>query len=71
MPYNTQAWPPDFFVRLSEIDLIVGIKDPCHVPHNLFRAIQLLGERFVWIGNKRHNPGVLHFRYQAGIEGFN
>ena len=70
MPYNTQAWPPDFFVRLSEIDLIVGIKDPCHVPHNLFRAIQLLGERFVWIGNKRHNPGVLHFRYQAGIEGF-
>ncbi len=70
LPYNTQAWPPAFFVRLAEIDAIIGIKDPCHVPHNLFNAIKLLGDRFVWIGNKRHDPGVLHFRYQAGIEGF-
>ena len=70
MPYNTQAWPPEFFARLAQIDSIVGIKDPCHVPHNLFRAIRLLGNRFVWIGNKRHDPGVLHFRYQAGIDGF-
>jgi 4-hydroxy-tetrahydrodipicolinate synthase len=68
--YNTQGWPAEFFVRLAEIDRIVGIKDPCQVPHNLFRAIKLLGDRFVWIGNKRHDPGVLQFRYQAGIEGF-
>ncbi len=70
LPYNTQAWPPEFFARLAEIDRIIGIKDPCHTPHNLFKAIKLLGNRFVWIGNKRHDPGVLHFRYQAGIEGF-
>jgi dihydrodipicolinate synthase/N-acetylneuraminate lyase len=36
----------------------------------LFRAIRELGDRFVWIGNKRHDPGVLHFRYQMGIDGF-
>ncbi|NKB71149.1 MAG: hypothetical protein GKR89_29105 [Candidatus Latescibacteria bacterium] len=70
MPYNTQNWPVDFFVRLAAIDSIVAIKDPCLDPHPLFRAIQQLGERFVWVGNKRHDPGVLHLRYQAGIEGF-
>lgn len=70
MPYNTQGWPPEFFARLAEIDRIIGIKDPCFVPHNLFSAIQLLGDRFVWVGNKRHNPGVLHLRFQMGIEGF-
>jgi 5-dehydro-4-deoxyglucarate dehydratase len=70
LPYNTQSWPPEFFARLAEIEAIIGIKDPCHVPHNLFNAIKRLGDRFVWIGNKRHDPGVLHFRYQAGIEGF-
>ncbi|MEC7228035.1 MAG: dihydrodipicolinate synthase family protein, partial [Candidatus Latescibacterota bacterium] len=70
MPYNTQGWPPEFFVRLADIDRIIGVKDPCLVPHNLFAAIQLLGDRFVWIGNKRHNPGVLHLRFQMGIEGF-
>ncbi len=70
MPYNTQAWSASFFQRLSEVEAIIGIKDPCAVPHNLFRAIQLLGDRFVWIGNKRHDPGVLHFRFQAGIDGF-
>ena len=70
MPYNTQGWKAEFFVRLSQIEAIVGIKDPCFEPHNLFRAIHLLGDRFVWIGNKRHDPGVLQFRYQAGIEGF-
>jgi dihydrodipicolinate synthase/N-acetylneuraminate lyase len=70
IPYNTQGWAPEFLARLAEIDSIVAIKDPCLVPHNLFRAIQLLGDRFVWIGNKRHDPGVLHLRYQMGIEGF-
>ena len=70
LSYNTQAWPPEFFVRLAEIDRIIGIKDPCRVPHNLFNAIKLLGHRFVWIGNKRHDPGVLQYRYQAGIDGF-
>ena len=70
IPYNTQGWTSDFFGRLAEIDSIVAIKDPCLIPHNLFRAIKLLGDRFVWIGNKRHDPGVLHLRYQMGIEGF-
>lgn len=70
MPYNTQGWPPEFFARLAGIDRIIGVKDPCLVPHNLFASIQLLGDRFVWIGNKRHNPGVLHLRFQMGIEGF-
>ena len=70
LPYNTQRWPPQFLQRLAEIDAIVGVKDPCFEPHQLFRAIRLVGDRFVWIGNKRHDPGVLHLRYQAGIEGF-
>jgi 4-hydroxy-tetrahydrodipicolinate synthase len=70
MPYNTQGWSPEFFARLSEIDRIIGVKDPCHFPHNFFKAIKLLGHRFVWIGNKRHDPGVLQFRYQMGMEGF-
>ena len=70
MPYNTQGWSAEFFGRLADIDRIIGVKDPCLVPHNLFAAIQKLGNRFVWIGNKRHNPGVLHLRYQMGIEGF-
>lgn len=70
LPYNTQAWTADFFERLAAIDKIIGVKDPCQVPHNLFRAIKRLGDRFVWIGNKRHDPGVLHFRFQAGIEAF-
>jgi 4-hydroxy-tetrahydrodipicolinate synthase len=69
-PYNTQAWPLEFFERLAGIERIVGIKDPCHVPHTFFRAIKRLGDRFVWIGNKQHDPGVLHFRYQMGIDGF-
>ncbi len=70
MPYNTQGWPAGFFERLARITAIIGIKDPCFEPHNLFRAIRRLGDRFVWIGNKRHDPGVLQFRYQAGIQGF-
>ena len=24
----------------------------------------------MWIGNKRHDPGVAHLRYQMGMEGF-
>ncbi|MBI2195350.1 MAG: dihydrodipicolinate synthase family protein [Planctomycetes bacterium] len=70
MPYNTQGWQPDFFARLAEIDRIIGIKDPCVHPHNLFKAMRRLGKRFVWIGNKRHDAGVLQYRYQAGIQGY-
>lgn len=70
MPYNTQAWPVEVFCQLAEIDGIIGVKDPCHNPHELFKAIQQLGDRFIWIGNKRHDPGVLHLRYQMGIEAF-
>ena len=70
MPYNTQGWSAELFERLAEVPQIAAIKDPCVEPHNLFRAIKRLGDRFVWIGNKRHDPGVLHFRFQAGIEGF-
>jgi dihydrodipicolinate synthase/N-acetylneuraminate lyase len=70
LPYNIQSWPADFFERLAEIDQIIGIKDPCRTPHGLFIAIRRLGSRFVWIGNKRHQAGVLQLRFHAGIEGF-
>lgn len=70
MPYNTQGWPAEFYGRLAEIERIVGIKDPMQEPHTLFRAVQLLGDRFVWIGNKRHDPGVVHLRYQMGMQAF-
>lgn len=70
MPYNTQSWPVETFVALAEIDSIIGIKDPCFTPHEFFKAIQQLGDRFVWIGNKKHDPGVAHLRYQMGMEGF-
>lgn len=70
MPYNTQGWDATMFVRLAEIPAIVGVKDPCLDDLPMFRAIQLLGDRFVWIGNKRHDPGVAHLRYQMGMEGF-
>jgi len=70
MPYNTQGWPAEFYQRLAEIERIIGVKDPCFDPHTLFRAIQLLGDRFVWIGNKRHDPGVVHLRYQMGMQAF-
>ncbi|UCC74263.1 MAG: dihydrodipicolinate synthase family protein [Gemmatimonadota bacterium] len=70
MPYNTQGWPAEFYQRLADIERIIGIKDPMHHPHTLFQAIQLLGDRFVWIGNKRHDPGVVHLRYQMGMEAF-
>lgn len=70
MPYNTQAWTVDTFERLAEVDAIIGVKDPCLDDLPFFRAIQVLGERFVWIGNKRHDPGVLHLRYQMGMQGF-
>ena len=70
MSYNTQRWPVEIFCRLAEIDGLIGVKDPCFNPHGLFRAIKELGDRFVWIGNKRHDPGVLHLRYQMGIEAF-
>lgn len=70
MPYNTQEWPVEIFCQLAKIDGIIGVKDPCLNPHELFKAIQQLGDRFVWIGNKRHDPGVVHLRYQMGIEAF-
>jgi dihydrodipicolinate synthase/N-acetylneuraminate lyase len=70
LPYNTQGWSAELFAQLADIDKIIGVKDPCQEPHNLFRAIKLLGDKLVWVGNKRHDPGVLHFRYQMGIEGF-
>lgn len=70
MPYNTQRWPAELFVRLAEIDGVIGVKDPCEDDQEMFRAIQLLGDRFVWIGNKRHDPGVVHLRYQMGMQGF-
>lgn len=70
MPYNTQGWSAETFVRLAEIEPIIGIKDPCVDDLPFFRAIQLLGDRFVWIGNKRHDPGVVHLRYQMGMQGF-
>ncbi len=70
MPYNTQGWPAELFVDLAGIESIIGIKDPCLVPQEFFRAIQMLGSRFVWVGNKKHDPGVAHLRYQMGMEGF-
>ena len=70
MPYNTQGWPAEMFCRFAEIDGIIAVKDPCFHPHELFKAIQLLGTRFVWIGNKQHDPGVVQLRYQMGVEAF-
>jgi dihydrodipicolinate synthase/N-acetylneuraminate lyase len=70
MPYNTQVWPAAFYAELAAIDAIVAIKDPMLQPHTLFQAIQALGDRFVWIGNKLHDPGVVHLRYQMGMEAF-
>ncbi|MBT3345084.1 MAG: dihydrodipicolinate synthase family protein [Gemmatimonadetes bacterium] len=70
LPYNTQGWSVDVFQMLAEVEAVIGVKDPCFNDLPLFQAIQRLGDRFVWIGNKRHDPGVLHLRYQAGIEGF-
>ena len=70
MPYNTQGWSADVFGRLAGIDAIVGVKDPCVDDVPFFQAIAALGDRFVWIGNKRHDPGVVHLRYQMGMQGF-
>ena len=70
LPYRNQPWPMEFLQRLGDIDQIIGIKDPCLEPIEMYRAIKRMGDRFVWIGNKRHDPGLLHVRYQMGIEGF-
>ena len=70
MPYNTQGWPAEMFCRFAEIDGIIAVKDPCFHPHELYKAIQRLGDRFVWIGNKQHDPGVVQLRYQMGVEAF-
>jgi dihydrodipicolinate synthase/N-acetylneuraminate lyase len=70
VPYNTQGWPVEIFERLAEIEGIVAVKDPCQNELEFFRAIKRLGDRFLWIGNKRHDPGVLHLRYQMGMQAF-
>ena len=70
MPYNTQSWPCEFFEKLTEIKSVFCVKDPCHNPHEFFKAIQSLKDRFVWIGNKRHDPGIVHLRYQMGMQAF-
>ena len=70
MPYNTQSWPAEMFCRFAEIDGIIAVKDPCFQPHELYKAIRMLGTRFVWIGNKQHDPGVVQLRYQMGVEAF-
>jgi dihydrodipicolinate synthase/N-acetylneuraminate lyase len=70
LPSNTQGWDAAMFVRLAEVPSVVGVKDPCLDDLPMFRAIQLLGDRFVWIGNKRHDPGIAHLRYQMGMQGF-
>ncbi len=70
LPYNTQGWPPKFFARLAEVERVIGVKDPCHHPQNLFDAIPLVGDRMVWIGNKRHQEEALQKRFEAGIQGF-
>ncbi len=70
MPYNTPG--------LGRDDVPAARRHPRHRGHQgsvrddlpMFQAIQLLGERFVWIGNKRHDPGVAHLRYQMGMQGF-
>ena len=70
MPYNIQGWPAGFFLELAKVETIIGVKDNCRVPHEFFRAIKLLGDRFVWVGNKKHDPGLAHLRYQMGMEAF-
>jgi 4-hydroxy-tetrahydrodipicolinate synthase len=70
MPYNTQGWGAEFYQELAGIDRVVSVKDPMLEPHTLFRAVQRLGDRFVWIGNKLHDPGVVHLRYQMGMQAF-
>jgi dihydrodipicolinate synthase/N-acetylneuraminate lyase len=70
MPYNTQGWDAEMFVRLADVGSIIGIKDPCVDDLPMFRAIGILGDRYVWIGNKRHDPGIVHLRYQMGMQGF-
>jgi len=70
LPYNTQGWPATFIGRLAEIANVIGIKDPCKQPYTLYEAIRLVGDRLVWIGNKRHQSEVLQYHFQAGIQGF-
>ncbi len=69
LPYNTQGWSVEFFERLASIDAVIGVKDPCVDDHPLFRAIQRLGDRFVWIGNKRHDPGSSTCATRRGSRG--
>ena len=70
MPYNTQGWTVDVYEELAKVDGIICVKDPCLNSHEMFKAIKQLGDRFIWIGNKKHDPGVAHLRYQMGMEAF-
>lgn len=70
MPYNSQSWPASVLEELAPVDTVVAIKDACQDPHPMFRAIQRLGDRFVWVGNKRHDPGIVQLRYAMGMETF-
>lgn len=70
MPYNNQAWPLDFYLGLADNPRIIAIKDAMLDPLQIFRAIQRLGKRFPWIGNKSFDPPVTHLRYRAGMECF-
>lgn len=53
LPYRIQPWPAEFILHLADIEQIVGLKDPCLEPLELFRAIQMVGDRFVWLGQHR------------------
>ena len=70
MPYNNQAWPLEILLRLADVPGLVAIKDACLDPHPMLRAIRRLGDRFVWIGNKKHDPPVTHLRYRMGMQAF-
>ena len=57
MPYNTQGWGATMFERLADVPAIVGVKDPCVDDLPMFRAIQLLGDRFVLDRQQAPRPG--------------
>jgi dihydrodipicolinate synthase/N-acetylneuraminate lyase len=70
MPYNNQAWPIEMFMRLAENPGIISVKDAMLDPYPMLQAIPILGDRFVWIGNKRFDPPLTHLRYQSGMQAF-
>lgn len=70
MPYNNQSWPIEMFLRLAENPGIISVKDAMLDPYPMLQAIPILGDRFVWIGNKRFDPPLTHLRYQSGMQAF-